>query len=134
MEKEYLDEPPIVINIKKVGNLLERYNSKVQKDVPTTKKRGGLNEITELRYKTATLIKKPIGQVNRLTGGWTKAELRDTLKLCQSFINPPALWWTLYKKNNYGRNRKKGSNTETLLRDGKKGRNKKFDERQGILF
>lgn len=118
MEQEYLDKPR-EYSVKGIANILERFKSRPMSSTPPIKKRGGLNEITELRYQTAKLLDKPIGQVNGLTKGWSKEELRDTLKICKSFINPPALWYKLYKKNKtiYGRSNKKTlSNNRTERR------------------
>lgn len=132
MEKEYLDEPK-KYGIKGMGNLLEKLKSKFKKDTPKPK-RGGLNEITQLRMETADLLKKPLGQVQRLTKGWTTNELRDQLKTSKSFIkNPPALWWKLYKKDLHERKNKRTSTTP-LLKDREKGRKRECEERQSTLF
>lgn len=120
-EEQLLKKP--VFNIEKIS--LNKYKI-------TTKKRGGLNEITDLRDRTAKLISKPIGQVMKLTKGWTEQELYTTLRSAESFNkNPPACWWCIYKqkKHIYGRN-----NKETLLKDRKKGRKENSSERQKVLF
>lgn len=103
-----------------------------QKNTPIKKKRGGLNEVTDLRAQTALLLEKPVGQIQRLTTGWTASELRDTLKAANLFVkNPPACWWLIYKanKNKYGQNNKR-----TLQKTREKGRSNKQTKRQSILF
>lgn len=132
MEPEYLDEPR-VFKVKGLNAILEQFKARLQKDIPT--KKGGLNEVTQLRMQTADLLRKPLGQVQRLTKGWSTSELRDTLKICNEFVNPPALWWRLYKKNKdmYGRKGKR-DNQKTLRQNRKERREAERQERQSSLF
>jgi len=127
MDSDYLDVDT-KRELKPLGDVSARFSK-----VSSKKKRGGLNEITLLRSETAKMLKVPIGQVYGLTRGWTKNEIRDTLKICTDFVNPPALFWKLYKENNqkYGR---KQSNKRTLLKNRKKGRKEDCGKRNAILF
>jgi len=104
MEPEYIEEED-KINIEKIYS-----NAFAEKKVPQYKKKtGGLNEITELREKTAELLKISFEQVCGITRGWSKENLYTTLNQSLKFINPPALWWKIYneKKNTYKQSRKK---------------------------
>lgn len=132
MEPQYLNEN--LDSNKAMTSILDiakKYIPKFNKDIATKKKRGGLNEITDLRGETAKMLKIPIEQVFGLTRNWSASQLRDTLKACNNFINPPALWWTLYKKNKtiYGRTNKK-----ILLRNRKERWKENSTERQKTLF
>lgn len=63
------------------------------------KKHGGPNcELTELRAKTAEMLGKGIGQVCKLTKGWTAPELYEMYRKAQEGKNAPALWWWLRKE------------------------------------
>jgi hypothetical protein len=95
--------------------------------------RTNLNEITDLRNKTALLIGKPIGQVYGLTRNWSKEQLRETLRLTQDFKNPSAGFWVLYKKNKteYG---KKKINRKRLPGLGATSRSQEQDTRTLVLF
>lgn len=115
-----------------IMSLAQKYLEKLPKDIPTKKKRGGLNEITDLRLQTAKFLGITIGQVQGLTKNWSIHELFTTLKTAKGFTkNPQALWWVLYKKNkdNYGR-----SNKKVLLKNREERGKENSTERQGTLF
>lgn len=129
--EEYLDYDDKIKPIQEIGILSVELLSKLKKDIPT-KKGGGLNEITDLRNKTAKLLGVSIKQVYGITRNWDTQELFTMLTTAEKFINPPALWWKLYKKNKtiYGKKTKQ----KKVPRVGEKGRKKDSNERQGILF
>lgn len=129
MENQYLEEFELNATAKNIKSIASKYE--IPKDIKP-KRRGGLNEITDLRDETAKMLEVPIGQIYGLTKGWSKDNLRDTLKICKNFINPGALWWKIYKekKNEYGRNNKK-----TLLKNREERRkHDKETSRQKALF
>lgn len=135
MEHEYLYKDEVIdTRIKTISSFLSGLKAKLfKKDIPA-KKRGGLNEITDLRAQTAKLIGKPMAQVYGLTRNWSKQELYMTLQDAKKFIkNPPACWWLIYKKKKaiYGR---KKIHVRTIQKVGKKGRKNNCSERQVTLF
>lgn len=103
MEPKYYDDNLTSDNFKSFEQLVSTIQIKTKE-----RKRGGLNEITDLRTQIATLLDRSFGQVSKLTKNWSATELRDTLKTANSFINPPALFWKLYKekKHIYGKKKK----------------------------
>ncbi len=132
MEPEYLnislDSSDVLRGIKaSADKILERLKA----DIPTKRKPGGLNEITDLRTKTATMLGVTFGQICGLTSGWSVAELYAIYHASEQWPNPPALWWVIYKKKKviYGRINKK-----EIPGVGKKGREQDEELRQGTLF
>lgn len=101
MEPQYLEEIKEIVYKNPFSEVI------ISKEI---KKRGGLNEITDLRDKTAEMLKIPISQVMGITRGWSVEQLYTTLNASLQFINPPALWWKIYneKKNIYGKRTKQG--------------------------
>lgn len=133
MESLYLENEIVKSDLKSFALLSEELFLK--QDI-TTSKRGGLNEITDLRDKIAILIDRPIGQVMKLTKNWSKYELYLTLHAAEQFTqNPPACWWVLYKKNKdtYGKTKKR-TLKKGLQQLGEKRRVKNITKRQGLLF
>jgi hypothetical protein len=130
MEHEYRYRDEILdTSIKAINATLDRYKLMFQKDILT--KKGG-NQISDLRTQTALLLKKPFGQICSLTKGWSIEQIYTTLHLAEQFINPPALWWVIYKekKNIYGK-----SNNRISEKDRKKKRSSNLEEqRPGTLF
>lgn len=104
MEPQYLDNDNVARPIYKISSIADRALPVVK-----VKKRGGLNEITDLRDKTAKMLNLKLGAIQGITKGWTKAQLYDTYHAAEQFINPPALWWCIYKKKKhlYGKNKTK---------------------------
>jgi hypothetical protein len=132
MNEQYLDENlNSNYEIKGLSSFTQKLQAKIPQDIPK-RKRGGLNEITDLRIATAKMLKVSTGQVQKLTTNWTKEQLYDTLNASQKFIiNPPALWWKLHKKNKeiYGQ-----KNQRTLCEDRKKRGEDDSSKRQATLF
>jgi len=100
MEPQYFDNDNIAKPIYKISSLADRVLPTVK-----VKKRGGLNEITDLREKTALMLNLKLGAIQGITKGWTKKQIYDTYHSAEQFINPPALWWCIYKqkKHIYGK-------------------------------
>ena len=134
MEHEYLYADEILdTSIKQIN--VSHIKASLKKDIPI-KKRGGLNEITDLRGQTAKFLGKDISQIYGLTRNWTARELYITLQDAKKFIkNPPACWWVIYKKKKtiYGKNRK-AVHDKAIQKMGKKGRKENGTERQVALF
>lgn len=78
---------------------MEIDKDKYLKRFETVKPKGAKNEISDLRGQTADLLGKPFGQVAKLTKGWSASKLYQRLEACKGFVNPPALWWKLYKED-----------------------------------
>lgn len=131
MTEEYLD---IDLNSDKVASglsaFVKTFSTKLQ-DVPIQKKRGGLNQITDLRAKTATMLDKPIEQVYGLTKNWTIAQLYEIYHIAEQYSNPAPIWWTVYKKKKhiYGKTNKK-----EIRGMGQKRRNENGQVGQKTLF
>lgn len=126
------DDAPTKFTAISINTLASKLVVKYKSDTPIKKKRGGLNEITDLRDKTAKLIGKPMMQVARLTKGWNIEELYKTLQAAEQFTkNPAACWWVIYKqkKDLYGK-----TNNQKLQRVGEKRRSKDCQEGQATLF
>jgi hypothetical protein len=124
MEPQYFDNDNIAKPIYKISSLANRVLPTIK-----VKKRGGLNHITDLREQTAKLLNVPKEQVMGITKGWSKEELYKTYHSAEQFINPPALWWTIYKqkKHIYGK--------QTNAKMGSKGRiSNKKENAQRPLF
>ena len=109
-----------------------RFQKLLSQDIPT--KRSGLNEITDLRLKTAKLLDRPIEQVYGLTKNWSKEELYKTLRSAEQFINPPALWWKIYKEKRHIYGKEKRTNKKRLREVGQNRRSKNSIEGQISLF
>lgn len=123
--EEYID-PTIDTSIQGIGSFIQLPKVIVQK------RRGGLNEITDLRRQVAEMLKISTGQVSFMTKGWTIEQIYEVYNASIKFVNPPALFWKIWKKKKetYG----KKINNRTIQKVGKQGRQKDSPERQGTLF
>lgn len=95
-------------------------------------KRGGVNSyISELRAETAKMLKEPFGKVAGLTRGFNHIQLKRMLDASNSWPNPPALWWKMYKEEKkYAKKQVRG-----VRRVGERGgRKAETLETQGVLF
>lgn len=128
--EQYLDINLDSDNVmKSMHGIADRVLSRFKKDMPVKKGPGGLNEITDLRAKIALMIEKPFYHVCGITNGWTVHELFVTYEACRKFVNPGALFWTIYKKKKhiYGKQTNAGM--------GNKGRQSNSAQvRQASLF
>lgn len=133
MANEYLDNEDLVVKFEKIdlSKTMEALKQKFQAQKTTPKRT--IAQSTDLRDQTAKLLKRPLLQVCKLTQNWSVENLYITLHTAEQFINPPALWWVLYKKNKEIYGRKKTNNTAVPGMGIKRGiKNKKV--RQETLF
>jgi len=112
--------------IKSIRDNLSRF-----KDIqPKKKRRGGLNEITDLRKQIADMLSISTARVAHMTKGWKIHDIFVLYKKSQNFVNPPALFWKLYR---HEKNRRKDQ--EDLCRIWKdRGKHNKEEIRQKTLF
>jgi hypothetical protein len=99
--------------------------------------RGGITSYSSLlRAETATLLGVPFKQVAGLTRGFDVMQLERMLKASREWVNPPALWWKLYKtEKQYARKRHTKEKIRRVRGVGEKGRGEdEKDSPQGVLF
>jgi len=111
-----------------LGALLARYEAPIVEQ----KKKGGINGVlTEQRVRASEILGLPLLRVARMTKGWRGDQLYDLNQKVSTFVNPPALWWKLYKKI---QNERKRHHQELPISERKEGRKKDSGKRQGVLF
>ena len=62
------------------------------------KKKGPRNNRERIIELIAKMVKRPFKQVLGLTKDWPTQWLEQIYAFCIDAPNPPADWWTLYKK------------------------------------
>lgn len=133
MANEYLDNEDLVVKFEKIDltKTMEALKQRFQTQKTTPKR--AVAQSTDLRNKTAKLLNRPLLQICKLTQNWSIQDLYITLHTAEQFINPPALWWVLYKQNKgiYG---KRKTNTSTISGMGKTRGGKNVKVRQETLF
>lgn len=120
------------------GYLAEKIRK--MRDAPKPKRGGVTSYSSQLRAETAELLGEPFKKVAGLTRGFSNMQLERMLKASREWVNPPALWWKLYKterqqvRHDARHYAKKGEVRRVrAVGEGRRGKDE-ANPSQGILF